>query len=494
MSTQFCNYTLVGEINRGGSSIIYRAQDQRGNVVALKVLAAHLRDSMEERARFMAEPRTQPRHPNIVKVTDAGECNGVPYIAMELIEGGSLADILHHGHTALGPVTLTLMDSILADVAKALDSTHKKGIIHRDIKPGNILIRSKDQRAYVTDFGIAQVAVAGSNNSSGTSEYMAPEQIQGHDLSAATDVYSLGITVYEALAGRLPFIADGDVVLAHKHIHEAPPDLHTINPRIPPEVSAVVMRALQKEPAQRYASTGALARAFHQAAGQSVPGQSRLPVMAALVGGLVLVTVLIAMAAGGTSNGSARQAPSPTPRVTAPAVVIAEATATPADETATPRPTSTNFPTPRPVGPTATLAPAATTAPVVTATVAPDTKFAVQAGPMGREPWGKPTSPDGCSDFDDQQPVNRYEFPMTITNNGSAPLSGWSIRLFDAQGSLLSKCITLGQEGLSIAEGASYDVKAAAYLTDKSIARIEVSAGGISSKLCVDGQNIARCN
>jgi len=112
---------------------------------------------------------------------------------------------------------------------------------------------------------------------------------------------------------------------------------------------------------------------------------------------------------------------------------------------------------------------------------------------LGREPWGAPTSPDGCSNFDDKQPVNRYEVPITINNTGKKPISGWTLNLFDQNGSLLKKCMTLGQEGLSIAEGASYVIKTAVYSADKSIGRIEVRADGATKKLCVNGSAAAPC-
>lgn len=177
---------------------------------------------------------------------------------MQLIEGESLENVLRR----TGWLTLPQLLPILRDVAAGLDYAHSQGVIHRDIKPSNILIRARDGRAYLTDFGVAKdvgavqlTTITGQRI--GTFQYMSPEQARGSPiLTKASDVYALGILVYRALCGRVPFDAENDLVIARMQTQDAPPDMRRLNPAISSQVSGAVMRALNKDPMRRYSSAG----------------------------------------------------------------------------------------------------------------------------------------------------------------------------------------------------------------------------------------------
>jgi len=312
MTNQFCNYTILGEVGRGGMGAVYRARhDLTGQVVALKLLAAHLRGDPELARRFLREPSLYPQHPNIVQIYDAGICDDAPYFAMQLIEGYSLDQKLKTGQKLNCPE----VSHITQDIAAALDAAHARGIIHRDIKPGNILIRAEDGRAFLTDFGVARDAAAPTTiNASGgsrigTAWYMSPEQAKGLPvLTPATDVYALGVVCYHMLSGAPPFMADSDVAVLRMHIDEPPPDPRKAG--LSAEVSKVLQKALAKRPEARYQTAGAfaqeLARACKQAAAplaatsaKAAAGKASIPLVLAGVG---LVALL--MGIGGVVLGN----------------------------------------------------------------------------------------------------------------------------------------------------------------------------------------------
>ena len=261
-----------------------RALDPQGRTVCLKVLDKTLLGSADQRRRFLLEPRQQPLHPNIVRIIDpGGECpadragefsdgHSVPYFATEFIEGRSLQQMMRDPNG--NPVRISPRDlyPILRDIGAALDAVHQRGIIHRDIKPGNILLRAVDRRAYLADFGIAKSAVTGNmtmttTNRPGSATYMAPEQadVRLGGMGPASDVYSLGVTAYEALTGRPPFVAQIDVAVMYKHINELPAEISLVAPDVPRPIAAVVMRALNKKPGERYPNAGAFANAYFEA-------------------------------------------------------------------------------------------------------------------------------------------------------------------------------------------------------------------------------------
>jgi serine/threonine protein kinase len=495
MATQFCNYSLAGELGRGGMSVVYRAYDQRhaGAPVALKVLASHLLNDSDARARFMVEPHQQLRHAHIVRVLDSGECAGVPYFTMELVDGPSLNDLIVQANARGNTITPQVIDGVLRGTARALEAAHKRGIIHRDIKPSNILIRARDGHAFLMDFGVAQIRVQGAHGEqdnqapgAGTSDYIAPEQIQGGAVGPAADVYSLGVTIYHALAGRLPFQAEDEIVQVHKHLTEIPPDLFAVNARIPRAVSDVVMRTLQKDPRQRYATAGEFAQRFHRALTHNQPAPMAWPIYAALGSVALLVTGLVvaAMAISATQTNvpptstlesrvtsTTRPTPPPTAEI---ATASASATEPPPDATATLESTLDVTPDNTPAG-------------------SPATNFALQAAPLGIERWGKPTAPDGCSHTDDTQPVTRYEVALTLSNNGGATLSGWHVNLFSNHGGPLHKCILVGQEGIAIPAGASYQFKCAVFLDNEALARVELGVADSTQRLCVAGNALVAC-
>ncbi|MEO9180162.1 MAG: Stk1 family PASTA domain-containing Ser/Thr kinase [Acidimicrobiales bacterium] len=250
-------YQVTHLIARGGMAIVYRAQDTLLNrPVAIKTLYPELSADPQfvEGFRREAQAAANLSHPNIVPVFDWGEDNGTYFIVMELIDGTSLADMLRGGRTLTASHSATLM----AQVAAALGYAHRNGVVHRDVKPGNILIAS-DGQVKVTDFGIAQAMsvedqLADEGSVMGTATYFSPEQAEGAPVDGRSDIYSLGVVLYEMLAGRPPFIGDSPVAVSTQHVHGtvAPPT--EFNSTIPSDLQAIVMEALAKSPDQRYQS------------------------------------------------------------------------------------------------------------------------------------------------------------------------------------------------------------------------------------------------
>lgn len=252
-------YELHRLIARGGMADVFLAHDQLlDRPVAVKVLFPQFASdpSSVERFRREAQSAAGLTHPSIVGVYDWGEEAGTYYIVMEYIDGRSLADILR----SEGMLHPNRAADIAIDVAGALSFAHRNGVVHRDIKPGNILITANGQ-VKVTDFGIARALNQASIESSltqagsvmGTATYFSPEQAQGQRVDPRSDLYSLGIVLYEMLASQPPFSGDSAVSIAYKQVQEAPPPPSSINPRIPASIETIVMRLLQKDPAKRYA-------------------------------------------------------------------------------------------------------------------------------------------------------------------------------------------------------------------------------------------------
>ncbi len=273
--TMIGRYEIHGELGCGGFATVHRARDTaRGHAVALKVLHPHLATDAETRARFHREAQSLARvtHPNIVRIYEAGEAQGAVFMATELIEGRALNLILRE-RPALS------LDDVLAiagQIGLALDAIHAAGIVHRDVKPDNILIESGTNRAVLLDLGVARAANSASLTRSnvliGTPGYMAPEQLSaGAVLSARTDVYQLAATLYTMLAGRLPFDGDAGAVLAAV-AHQPPPHLRLARPELPPAVGDVLMLGMAKDPAQRPPFASALVAALRAARdGRPVP-------------------------------------------------------------------------------------------------------------------------------------------------------------------------------------------------------------------------------
>ncbi len=258
-SVKLGRYEIVRELGKGAMGIVYLAKDPLiGRLVALKTIRATRGDDDETKEfqqRFVREAQAAGilNHPSIVTVHDIGqdEPSGTSFIAMEYVEGQNLKEILAQGR----PLSFDEIGDIVAQVADALDFAHSKGIVHRDVKPANIIL-VEGHRAKITDFGIAKIASGGNLTTTGqflgTPNYMAPEQIRGAPVDGRTDIFSLGICLYEFLTRRKPFGGDSLTSISYKIVHEPFPPLHEINPQIPDGYEDVVTQSLAKEPGKRY--------------------------------------------------------------------------------------------------------------------------------------------------------------------------------------------------------------------------------------------------
>jgi serine/threonine-protein kinase len=257
-------FEILDELGRGGMATVYRARQKNINrIVAVKVLPPSLLHDPTFYERFAREVDViaHLEHPHILPIYDYGEAEGVPFIAMRYLAGGSLAQRIRRGL----PSVSTLWRPV-SQVAQGLDHAHRQGIIHRDLKPGNILL-DDNGNAYLTDFGIAKVLDSNLTGSAiiGTPAYMSPEQANGLPLDGRSDIYSLGIVLYELLIGREPFEAETPIALLLKHINEAVPSVVAQRPELPDAVDTVIARATAKNPDERYASALELAAAFQYA-------------------------------------------------------------------------------------------------------------------------------------------------------------------------------------------------------------------------------------
>lgn len=275
-------YEVVRELGKGAMGIVYLAKDPLiGRLVALKTIrpAAHTDDdeTKEFQQRFMREAQAAGilNHPSIVTVHDIGQDDsGMSFIAMEYVEGQNLKDVLAQGRT----LSFDQIGDIAAQIAEAIDFAHSKGIIHRDVKPANIILL-EGNRAKITDFGIAKIASGTANLTStgqflGTPNYMAPEQIKGNPVDGRTDIFSLGICLYECLTRRKPFGGDSLTSISYKIVHEPFPPLHEINPQIPEGYEEVVALCLAKDPAKRYQRGKDLATALRSVLRGERPAKS----------------------------------------------------------------------------------------------------------------------------------------------------------------------------------------------------------------------------
>ncbi len=250
----FGPYKVIAKIGEGGMATVYKGlQESLNRFVAIKVLRGDLARNPEFVARFRREALAVARlsHPNLLHVYDAGTAHGVYYIIIDFVPGGSLQDLLVKGH--LEPERAV---SIVAQVADALDCAHKQGIIHRDVKPNNILM-TPEGRPLLADFGIAKAVYESTHlthtgTSIGTPAYMAPEQAEGKPSDARTDIYALGIVLYETLTGRVPFRGETPMATLYSHLHTPPPPIRQLNPNVPVWLEEIVDKALAKPPEARY--------------------------------------------------------------------------------------------------------------------------------------------------------------------------------------------------------------------------------------------------
>ncbi|MBX6358219.1 MAG: serine/threonine protein kinase, partial [Micromonosporaceae bacterium] len=258
-------YRLEERIGGGGMGDVWRGTDEvLGRTVAVKVLLPALLDEPGFAERFRGEARTMAsiNHPGVVDVYDYGTDDGTAYLVMEYVEGDALATTLGR----VGRLTPGRTMALVAQAADALHAAHEKGIVHRDVKPGNLLVRPNGTLV-LTDFGIARSAQVGQLTAAGTvlgtASYVSPEQAAGGVATPASDVYALGVVAYQCLAGRRPFEGDTPFEIAMKHVREAPPPLPADTPA---NVRAIVERAMAKDPPARWASAAQLAAVARQAA------------------------------------------------------------------------------------------------------------------------------------------------------------------------------------------------------------------------------------
>jgi tRNA A-37 threonylcarbamoyl transferase component Bud32 len=280
IGSQLGNFRVERLLGRGGMAAVYYGHDvMLDRPVAIKIVDRRYRDNADYTARFLREARAVARwrHENIIQVYHVGEQEGVHYMVMEYVPGGDLASLLadHQASDNLLPVAEVLR--IGRAVANALDFAHANGVIHRDVKPGNVLL-AEDGRVVLSDFGLV---MAGSEETSGdlfgSPHYVAPEQAQRSSQAVpASDLYSLGVVLYEMLVGRRPFDDPSPATLALQHLLEPPPQPRQLNPDLSTGAEVVLLRALSKEPGARYPSGAALVTALEAAL--AAPGsESSLP-------------------------------------------------------------------------------------------------------------------------------------------------------------------------------------------------------------------------
>jgi len=267
-------YRLEAQVGAGGFAVVFRARDERlGRLVALKILAPALTADAAFRRRFIAESRAAAAvdDPHIIPVHEAGEAGGVLFIAMRFVQGGDLRRVLER-EGALPPRRAA---EFISPVASALDAAHAAGLVHRDVKPANILVDARAGRpdhVYLSDFGVSKGAVSsvsltGTGQYLGTPDYSAPEQIQGRAVDGRTDQYALACLAYQLLTGTAPFERDQGLAVLLAHLSEPPPSLCSRMPGLPEAADRVLARALAKAPEERYGSCGDFADALREALG-----------------------------------------------------------------------------------------------------------------------------------------------------------------------------------------------------------------------------------
>ncbi len=276
-ATTLGKYQVRKSIGRGGMGTVYAGYDTAlDRPVAIKVLASHLAWEETFVERFLREARMAAKldHPHIVTIYDVGQQEGIYYLVMRQIEGQPLRGIIARE----GPLPPARAARILGQVASALDYAHSHGVVHRDVKPGNILVEAGD-RVTLTDFGVARAAegtrLTATGISLGTPEYMSPEQALGQSTDNRTDVYSLGIVLYEMLTGQVPFHADTPIATLMQQAHTPPPSPRTVVSSLSAEIETVVLKALTKRPEDRYASAGELGRTMDRLVTQDRATQLR---------------------------------------------------------------------------------------------------------------------------------------------------------------------------------------------------------------------------
>jgi predicted Ser/Thr protein kinase len=264
----FGGYTIESLLGRGGMGAVYLATHERlARRVALKVISPELAHDEEFRARFLRESQLAASldHPNVIPIYDADEIDGVLFLAMRYVNGPTLQTLLR----VRGPLSTAETLHIAEQIGGALDAAHGAGLVHRDVKPANILVAEPGEHAYLCDFGLAKRAssqgMTRTGSFLGSVDYCAPEQIEGRPLDGRADVYSLGGVLFHCLAGQPPYRRETEFAVLNAHLHDPPPALSSVRPDLPRALDGVVVTAMAKHPEVRYSTAGALADAFRAA-------------------------------------------------------------------------------------------------------------------------------------------------------------------------------------------------------------------------------------
>ena len=258
-------YKVLSRLGAGGMADVYLAEDQQlGRKIALKLLHRRFAEDpgFVERFRREAQAAAGLQHPNVVSVYDRGVYDDTYYIAMEYLPGRTLKQLIRQE----APIDPIRAIEITVQILKAARFAHRRGVIHRDLKPHNVIVDEADH-AKVTDFGIARAGASDMTETGsimGTAQYLSPEQAQGHAVSAGSDLYSVGVILYELVTGRVPFDAEAAVTIAIKHVSEAPVPPRAINPRVPPELEQVILWAMNKNPGDRPTDADQFIQALEQ--------------------------------------------------------------------------------------------------------------------------------------------------------------------------------------------------------------------------------------
>jgi hypothetical protein len=338
LGTELGPYRIETVIGRGGMGVVYLATDVRlDRRVGLKLLSPELADDASFRARFLRESRLAASidDPNIIPVYEAGDVDGLFYIAMRYVEGTDLETRL-----SAGPLAPADVMPLLAQVASALDAAHERGLVHRDVKPANILIAAgkgpgRPDHAYLTDFGLtkhrgSQTGVTRAGAFLGTLDYIAPEQIEGKPLDGRADQYALACMAFQCLTGSVPFKRDSDPAIMMAHLRDAPPSASALESALGTQTDAVLIRGMAKKPEDRFTTCEAFVAALRQALGVR-PTEERAVLAATsrrVWPALVAATVVLILVGGGLWLGNRGVTTGPSLSPTAPASAVAEATPT----------------------------------------------------------------------------------------------------------------------------------------------------------------------
>ena len=338
IGTDLGPYRIESLIGRGGMGVVYLAeQPSLGRKVALKILPPELADDVDFRARFIRESKMAAAidDPNILPIHEAGEIEGVLFIAMRYVEGTDLEQRLRSG-----PLEPHRVVHLLGQVASALDAAHARGLIHRDVKPANILIAAapgddRGEHAYLADFGLTKsrdvdTSLTRAGTLLGTLDYMAPEQLEGRELDGAADQYALAAITFRALTGRLPFVRGSEVALITAHLKEPPPSATALAPALPAAIDAVIARAMAKAPADRYPSCAAFVGELRHALDtkgvngdvERTRGERRWKLVALVGSGFLALVAIVAWLGEVGATGPVAPSLSPAPTAASSAAAI----------------------------------------------------------------------------------------------------------------------------------------------------------------------------